>query len=101
MHSLNLQKTEGKAPPLLPAKVELLIVTTWQDLDSSSAKIQELGFRFKSLISAKQHTFPLPEVLINNFSLIKQMIIKSLQKSHSIWESPFFVNIHFILEVKH
>lgn len=46
MHSLNLKKTEGKAPPsLLPAKVELLIVTTWQDLDSSSAKIQELGFR--------------------------------------------------------
>ena len=38
---------EGKAKrlSLLPAKLELLIVTTWQDLDSSSAKIQELGFR--------------------------------------------------------
>ena len=38
---------EGKAKrlSLLPAKLELLIVTTWQDLDWSSAKIQELGFR--------------------------------------------------------
>ena len=38
---------EGKAKrlSLLPAKLELLIVTTRQDLDSSSAKIQELGFR--------------------------------------------------------